>query len=206
VPDRRTILVLGSLVIGMTLVSGLLLVLEPGPVAPPQGVSLMSSDRGGETQRPEDVLFSTQGDADWRAIVIHDSGALQGSYESINRAHERLGRQGNGYHFVINNGTGDRDGRITTGYRWENQLSGAYLEGQGADWFNEHGIGVCMIGDMDRQRPTEAQLHELVWLVRQMQQRLGVPAENVFVSVGAGSEPAAHFPHAWFADQLIERP
>jgi hypothetical protein len=201
VPDRRTLIVLASLVFGMTSVSALLLALEPGPMAPLSGVSLRSIDDGGSAAA--DQLFETPESLAWRAIVVHDSGSAIGSSQSINRVHDGLGRGGLGYHFVINNGSDEVDGLIEVGFRWQKQMIGAYLDGPGADWYHRHAIGVCLIGDADRTGPTEAQKRELVWLVRQLQRRYHVPADRVLIQVGQDGSSAL-FPETWLRTQLID--
>ena len=189
-PEKRTILVLGSLVLGMALTAGLLRVLEPGAVPPIAGVTLLSIERT-PTDRPEDKLFDTSAAArEWKAIVIHDSRTLQGSYDAIERAHRRTGKDGCGYHLVINNGTGDDDGRIEIGYRWKYQESGDYLVGLNADWYHQKAIGICLVGNADEQPFTDAQMRELTWLTRQLQRRYNIPADYVFVDVG--TEAGAH--------------
>lgn len=201
VPDRRTIIVLGALVMGMTLTSMLLLVMEPGPVAPLSGITLESIDR---SSHPTEKLFDTANARDWRAIVIHDSGSLHGSAGTLNELHQRLGRDGLGYDFVIDNGNGGDDGLIEVGFRWAHQLQGAYVQGKGADWFNNHAIGICVIGNTSHKSLTQAQLHRLVWLVQQLQDRFNIPRNAVFVDLGAhhGTQPG-RFPHAWFRQQLL---
>lgn len=201
VPDQRTMIVLGSLVAGMTLISSLLLVLEPGPVAPLSEMTLQSIDRGAE---PEDRLFDTAEQRGWQAIVIHDSGTLHGSSRTLNEQHEAMGRGGLGYHFVVTNDQGPRGSEIEVGFRWKRQYVGAYVVGEGADWFNRKAIGICLIGDADRQPMADTQMRELVWLVQQLQRQYNIPREAVFVQVGKGEpEQARFFPHLWFRDQLL---
>ena len=205
IPQRRTLVVLAALVVGMTLTSSTLLILEPGPVAPISGITLQSIENDSNAQ-PEEKLFDFEYNNPhrWQAIVIHDSGSLHGSSQTINRVHERLGRGGLGYHFVINNGTDKTDGLIEVGYRWQHQFVGAYLVGDGSEWFNRNAIGICIIGDGDRQRFTKSQLQELVWLVQQLQDRFNVPKEFVFMEVGSGEHgPSKLFPYAWFRQQLL---
>ena len=194
-------MVLGALVMGMTLTSGLLLLLEPGPVAPLTGITLQSVDRATE---PAERLFDTTQAKPWLAIVIHDSGGLTGSSESLNTLHENAGLGGLGYHFVVNNGSGQSDGLIEVGFRWQRQFNGNYVQGEGADWFNNNAIGICLVGDADRRSFTEAQLRELVWLVQQLQRKFGIPSDAVFVEVGGGENgPSRLFPYAWFRGQLL---
>lgn len=197
---------LASLVFGMTSVSALLLVLEPGPVAPLSGVTLRSIDDTSSAEAAADRLFETPDALDWRAIVIHDSGSAIGSSQSINRVHDQLGRGGLGYHFVVNNGSDEVDGLIEVGFRWQRQMIGGYLEGDGSDWYHRHAIGVCLIGNADRSAPTEAQMRELVWLVRQLQARFGIADDRVLVQVGGDpARGSVLFPEATFRDQLAGR-
>lgn len=200
--------VLTVLVFGMTLTSGLLLILEPGPVAPPAGPQLMNTS---EIPSGSSQIFDTSTTlAPWQAIVIHDSASKSGSAETINRIHERANRGGLGYHFVINNGTRQPDGMIEVGFRWQRQFVGAYLdssidESGAANWFNRNAIGVCMIGNAEEGAFTDDQMRELAWLVRSLQERFNIPADRVFVAVGSSAEPnAPHFPYASFQQQLLQ--
>ena len=81
----RARLVLVSLVAAMTVVGGGLALLDRGPVASPQGLSLppllaTSGAAGIES------IFSTRTPLDrgrWKAIVIHDTGSLAATPASI---------------------------------------------------------------------------------------------------------------------------
>ena len=184
----------------MTLTSLVLLIMEPGPVAP-QPLALQRTDR---YEDAESKLFDTSAALGWQAIVIHDSGGLFGSSRTISRVHERLGRDGLGYHFVVNNGSDAEDGLIEMGFRWQRQFVGEYyLSGQGADWYNRHAIGICLIGDADRRVFTDVQKRELVWLVQHLQKQFGIPKEAVFVDFGSRDERPKRFPYAWFRRQLL---
>src|SRR5688572_16965793 len=57
----------------------------------------------------------------WKYIVIHHSGAEEGSLKSIDRYHreERHMENGLAYHFLIGNGNGMGDGEIAVGNRWK---------------------------------------------------------------------------------------
>jgi hypothetical protein len=201
-PDRRTLTVLASLVIGMTLTSGVLLVLEPGPVAPLSGVTLQSIDRS-SLESPADRLFNTAEPRDWQGIVIHDSGAEVGSAETLRRWHRKLGRGGLGYHFVVNNGSKREDGLIELSDRWRNQQAGAYLTGEGSERFNRRYVGISLIGAGQREEFTRNQMQELAWLVRKLQQRYDIDPAHIHVDIRQGEGPAGTFPHAWFRKQLI---
>jgi hypothetical protein len=191
------LIVLVSLVGAMTLASGLLLLLEPSvPAGWRGGVPLQKVH---QAAAPDGLLFDTHVEVmpgHWKAIVIHDSGSLVGSAETIDRAHRRLGRDGLGYHFVINNASGGKDGRIERGPRWRGQIRGAHSAGDRSRWLNEHAIGICVIGDFRRQAPTAAQLDRLVWLVQQVQTRLGIPSSEILLPTDHEVRPGdgSHFP------------
>ena len=200
VPDRRTILVLGVLVFGMTLISAVLLALEPGPSAPLPGVTLQQIERVAS----EDRLFDIPTPLDWRAIVIHDSGSSTGSADAINQTHHKQGKGGLGYHFVINNGSGELDGLVEVGYRWQRQRLGDYLQGQGADWFHKHAIGICIVGDGDNGTFTESQIRELVWLTQELQRRFNIPKQAIYTQIGSIDPPdPSAFPTVAFQSQLL---
>jgi len=204
VPDRRTITVLGSLVAGMTVISGLLLVLQPGPVTPLSGVTLQAIDRSA-LQSPANRVFETAEPRAWEGLVIHDSGAAQGSAKTLGRLHRQLGRSGLGYHFVINNGSLKPDGLIEMSRRWREQQPGHYFTGDSArtDQFHQQYVGVSLIGNGDESSFTRAQMQELVWLARQLQQRHDIPKNEIYVDISRADQQAGTFPHAWFRKQLL---
>lgn len=183
----------------MTFSAGLLLALEPSPIAPNASALLQSTQQSSD---PRKVLFDTSPQLGWQGIVIHDSGSMEGSLKSLNKVHEKLGLGGLGYHFVVDNGKGAPDGQIEMGFRWKNQLIGTHSSGQHADWFNRSAIGVCFVGDADRQAPTEKQTQELLWLVRELQNKYNIPADRVYIQTGSG-KGANLFPVASFRQQLM---
>jgi len=197
VPDRRTLIVLFSLVVAMTMASGLLLVLEP-TASDQIGRGLVLSNIY-ENTPANGRLFETQAPLQtgrWQAIVIHDSGALAGSAATIDRAHRRLGRGGLGYHFVINGPSG-HDGQIERGQRWQFQTPGAHSAGGRGPWFNEHAVGICLIGDLAQQPLSVAQTEQLVWLVQRLQARFDIPPERIYLPTNLGADVSV-------ANQLLE--
>jgi hypothetical protein len=212
VPSRRSIIVLASLVVGMTLVSTILLVLEPAPSAPPSGIALQSITRDAD---PERILFNTTlPQAPWQSIIIHDSESIAGSLETLSKRHERLGLVGVAYHFVINNGYGEQDGLNQLSFRWSRQLVGAFRMGSAEGRLDpRYAIGICLIGDGERKAFTDAQIKELVWLVTRLQDRFDIPRENVIIDVARTSgpsdpatglgKPGRFFPVAAFRQQLL---
>jgi N-acetyl-anhydromuramyl-L-alanine amidase AmpD len=100
----------------------------------------------------------------WRYIVLHHSDSQRGSTAGIDRYHrEEKHWDGIGYHFVIGNGYGMRNGRIEYTFRWNQQREGAHAGGNDKS-YNEQGIGICMIGDFEKNIPQPFQLQRCVTL------------------------------------------
>ena len=98
----------------------------------------------------------------WKHIVIHHSASDSGSAASFDRYHRiKRGWDELGYHFVIDNGHGGPDGRVEVGSRWVKQKHGAHCGGTPGNEYNEHGIGICLVGTFTAGMPTKAQLASL---------------------------------------------
>lgn len=158
----------------------------------------------------DDPVFQTAQPLDrqrWTSIVIHDLGEPGGDAESINRQHLALGYQGLGYHFLIGNGNGLGDGVIHVGYRWNEQLPGAHVAGPDQAHYNQHAIGICLIGNGDRRPFTDRQMAQLVNLVQRLQQKLGIPAKNVYLHRDLNAQtasPGRFFTAAQLHEQLLD--
>lgn len=113
---------------------------------------------------------------DWRYIVIHHSGTACGSAQSFDQNHRERGWRGLGYDFVVGNGVGQGDGAIVTGPRWYSQEPGAHAN---SNEYNLHGIGICLVGNMDEQPPTPAQWAATRALVAQLRRLCHIPPENI---------------------------
>lgn len=140
----------------------------------------------------------------WKYIVIHHSGTLHGSAETLAAHHRELGFRGLGYQFVIGNGRGAADGSLYVGYRWLDQLPGVHTGGQYGDFYNRHAIGICLIGDGDRRPFTEAQMQRLTDLVRMLQREFDIPEDHVLLhrNVALTSDPGRYFSEADFRQRL----
>ncbi|MDQ8201615.1 LysM peptidoglycan-binding domain-containing protein [Pelagicoccus sp. SDUM812003] len=114
----------------------------------------------------------------WKHIVIHHSGTRTGTPKGMDRFHREERRMENGlaYHFVIGNGNGMKDGEIYIGDRWKRQIQGGHLSSYA---LNQISIGICLVGDFQKNRPTRQQLDQLEALVRYLMNRAGVPASRV---------------------------
>jgi hypothetical protein len=102
----------------------------------------------------------------WRWIVIHHSATDKGCAASFDAWH-RNGRHWDelGYHFVIGNGTQSGDGEVEVGSRWPKQKHGAHCRVGDNEEYNYFGIGICLVGNFERSRPTDGQLAALCRLV-----------------------------------------
>jgi hypothetical protein len=114
----------------------------------------------------------------WRWIVIHHSASESGSMAVFDKEHRAKGWDGVGYHFVIGNGTNSADGQIEVTPRWPVQKWGAHAKTLD-NRFNEYGIGICMVGNFDVERPTPAQVRSLTRLTAYLMQTYHIPAQNV---------------------------
>jgi len=204
--NRRSAIVLITLVGAMTVASGLLLLAEPGAVPLANPLSLLAVEQAPAS--PGTILFDTAAAIEphrWSSIVITHSGTPNGSAKSLNQLHERAGIGGLGYHFVLDNDQGGFDGQIEVGFRWLNQIAGAQLSTRSGYKTDHDTIYICLVGDTWQNKPTQLQVHNLIWLVQKLQNRLGIPAKKVMLANGLQAAPHANsrFPQAWFRQQLL---
>lgn len=142
---------------------------------------------------------------DWSSIVIHHTGTSRGSVESIHQTHlKRKDSNGNpwlgiGYHFVVGNGDGMPDGRVEPTFRWRQQLHGAHA---GDRDYNEHGIGVALVGNFEQEPPTPAQLAAVKRLVGVLKTGYSIKSENV---IGHGDIKATACPGRYFPMAEVSR-
>ena len=141
----------------------------------------------------------------WTYIVIHHTATHEGNASFIQKLHFQRGFwNGMGYHFLIDNGTDSKgDGQIEVGPRWAKQMDGAHAN---ADDMNIRGIGICLVGNFSETYVSEKQLDSLVYLVKTLQNRYGIPSDHVIRHSdvkGKNTEcPGTHFPWADFKRRL----
>lgn len=204
---NRSQIVMAALVGSMTIVGGLLWLLDgaPRPDAAALRIPALVATTG---PRSLDAIFSTDQpirQGRWQGIVIHHSGSPHGSATTIDADHRGMGLNGLGYHFVIGNGNGAGDGELHVGARWLAQGVGAHTAGDQGEWYNRHTIGICLVGDGDRRGFTPAQIQRLVALVNELQRRLELPASSVKLhrELAGTSSPGLHFPAGSVREQLL---
>ena len=102
------------------------------------------------------------------------------------------------------------DGVLLTGPRWTAQEAGAHVADRAAGstpnaaWFNQHSIGICLVGNGERREFTDAQLKTLARVVEDLQAACGIPDSAVFLhsDLAPVASPGRWFPRAQLALEL----
>jgi hypothetical protein len=142
----------------------------------------------------------------WQFIVVHNSGTRQGNARAFDYYHRKVRKMRNGlaYHFVIGNGTSSGNGQIEVGDRWRRQINGGHVH---SDYLNNISLGICLVGDFNRDQPTRAQLESCEELIRYLRERCGkVGMRSILVRPHremnpprwATDCPGDDFPYSWF--------
>jgi hypothetical protein len=138
--------------------------------------------------------------------VVHNSGTRQGNARVFDYYHRHVRRMQNGlaYHFVIGNGTSTGNGQVEVGDRWRRQINGGHVH---SDYLNNISLGICLVGDFNRDRPTRAQLDSCEELIRYLRDRCG-KTDRGTIPVRPHREmnpprwptdcPGDDFPYSWF--------
>lgn len=139
----------------------------------------------------------------WRSIVIHHSGADRGDSQGIDHSHLSDNKwDGIGYHFVIGNGHGMPLGQIDATWRWYRQNHGAHA---GEAHHNEVGIGICLIGDYERQVLPPLMLERCAHLCALLQSHYRtIDAVIGHRHIKATACPGARFPMARLHARIAE--
>ncbi len=126
----------------------------------------------------------------WKWIVIHHSATHNGSAAAFDKMHKEKGWDELGYHFVIGNGTNSGNGQVEVGGRWRQQKWGAHAK-TADNRYNDYGIGICLVGNFDIERPTPAQQQSLAKLVAFLEKTYRIPEVRV---IGHGETKATECP------------
>ncbi len=140
----------------------------------------------------------------WLYIVVHNSGTRQGNAKAFDYYHRNVRKMQNGlaYHFVIGNGTSSGNGGIEIGPRWRQQINGGHVR---SDYLNNIALGICLVGDYNRDKPTQQQLEALEELIRYLRTRVGkTNRKQATVKTHKDINPVPtdcpgdRFPYRWF--------
>lgn len=147
----------------------------------------------------------------WKYIIVHNSGTRQGNARIFDTYHRRTRKMSNGmaYHFVIGNGSSSGDGEIEIGARWTKQINGGHVA---SDYLNNIAIGVCFVGDFNRDRPTKAQMAALDELIQYLRGRVGrikgkpaIVVPHKKINPKPTDCPGDRFPYKWMQDKFGTR-
>lgn len=143
----------------------------------------------------------------WRYIVIHHSADNRSTPDGMRAWHLKKGWEGLGYHFVVGNGVGYPDGKVFVGERWTAQKHGAHA--RSPDYpdnrWNEHGIGICLVGNFQNTPPTSRQLDALANLVAFLCRKCSIPTSQIYTHGDVDrftACPGKLFPTAQFKRRL----
>jgi LysM repeat protein len=134
----------------------------------------------------------------WRYIVLHHSGIEAGNAKAYDAGHRRRGMEhGLAYHFVIGNGRDSGEGEIEIGPRWTKQLRGGHVR---SSQVNNTGIGICLVGNFEKRRPSARQLESAFALVDWLENGLVNPRHKVtvhrWVDINHTACPGKFFPYS----------
>ncbi|MDH5601881.1 MAG: peptidoglycan recognition protein family protein [Gammaproteobacteria bacterium] len=114
----------------------------------------------------------------WKYIIIHHSATKAGSVKAFHKFHTRQGYGGIAYHFVIGNGNGMDDGEVKETFRWKEKISGTHVSVNSWE-HNIFGIGICLVGNLENNPPTRAQLAALKKLIVKLKKNHKIADKNI---------------------------
>ena len=165
-------------------------------------VALLPGGCGAESERLDNSFTKIVRIAnlrEWKYVVLHHTATETGSVESIDAAHKlRKDANGNpwrgiGYHFLLGNGHGMKDGEVAATFRWKEQSDGAHA---GSARYNTQGIGICLVGNFDEEPPTPAQMQSLRDLMTTLRAECRIGTDGIVrhTDIKQTACPGKHFP------------
>jgi LysM repeat protein len=140
----------------------------------------------------------------WKRIIVHHSGVDCGTVEAMDRYHREQRHMENGlaYHFVIGGGRDMEEGRVEVGRRWKEQLDGGHVASEA---LNRVSIGICLVGNFEKHKPTRKQMRQLTALVKALLKRCRIAPSAVQTHRQAHVNhtccPGKYFPtNSWLKD------
>jgi N-acetylmuramoyl-L-alanine amidase len=137
----------------------------------------------------------------WREIIVHHSATTTGGAAAFDKEHKAKGWDGLGYDFVIGNGTDTGDGQIEVGWRWTQQKIGAH-DKTPDNYYNEYGIGICLVGNFMVERPTPRQLQSLTRLSSYLMKTYHIPPDHM---LGHGNTKPTECPGKYLDVAMVRR-
>ncbi len=110
-----------------------------------------------------------------KAVVLHHSATESGGAGAFRVFHRLVrGWDDLGYHFVIGNGTHTGDGVLEEGRPL--RCRGAHARGA-----NEFSLGVCLVGDFNKGKPTLRQMNTLGLLLGRLMKEYGLSESAIML-------------------------
>ncbi len=148
---------------------------------PPLSTEFSYSQIPTYSQFPAEWVPPVNLEKNWEAIIIHHSATDTGNVDTFDKWHRNKKHwSGIGYDFVIGNGRGDTDGSVEITYRWQQQITGAHCGGTKDNWANRDAVGICLVGNFNEAGPSQYQMNSLSELIRFLQQRYNIPADQIY--------------------------
>ena len=146
----------------------------------------------------------------WKYIVIHHSAGPCGNLKLLQQVHQE--RQSGDpinaipYHYIIGNGRGMAMGEIASDWRQSWDLWGAHVSFHNFD-HNFRGLGICLIGNYEKETVPAGQYQALVQLTRRLMKKYNIPAANVtghgMIPGEATKCPGKNFPMEHFKTDIV---
>jgi hypothetical protein len=137
----------------------------------------------------------------WKMIVVHSSATNEGSARTFDYYHKHVKHmtQGLAYHFVIGNGRGSGNGRVEVGPRWNVQAPGGHLRSEAQ---NEVALGICLVGNFQKNNPSASQVEALDELIDYLQAKVGKirVTTHRLVNIRPTLCPGKNFPAGQFVE------
>ena len=113
----------------------------------------------------------------WRHIILHHTATNNGTAAGFDKVHRRRGMEnGLAYHFLIGNGRGMGDGELHICDRWKRQIQGGHMS---STKLNEISIGVCLVGNFEKSKPSEKQMEQLEAVLSYLLEKTRVPLNRI---------------------------
>lgn len=129
-------------------------------------------------------------------IVIHHTAAEEKDTEQIRRYHLNNGWRDIGYDFII-----ERNGKTVEGRSLS--IQGAHA---GVTYYNQHAIGVAVIGNLSKREIFTPQLDALVILLYNLLIKFNIPSKNIVLhrEIKATECPGVFFPKEKVLENLAK--
>lgn len=158
------------------------------------------------------IIFFIYWQNRWNYIVIHHSAGNYGNIAHLQDVHNQ--RQSKepinaiSYHYIIGNGNGMENGKVESDIRKQFNLWGVHVSKNNWDR-NFRGIGICIIGNLDKNTMTSKQYESLIKLTINLMEKYNIRSKNVGLHGKISGEstkcPGKLFPFEQFIKDIDEK-